>query len=114
MGAVASGSGTGILTGGLLGGVASTIIDSAVKDVIFSATTDIQISERTHGKIMQRSRSVLNQGLSGQVVQIKRSNASWQRYRTRVLSTAEKVNLKFNQARVKLEDELSHAMAGFF
>ena len=68
-GAAAGGSGRDAATGGLLGGIIETVSGAFVKDVTYSIITDLQISERNGG--------------------------GWKRYQTRVLSTANKVNLEF-------------------
>ncbi len=114
-GALVSGdSGTGALAGGLIGGVTSVIANSAVKDVTYSAITDVQISERSTTTIEERSRSELKQGISTKTTQTSHKKSHWQRYRTRIVSTAEKANLKFETALPKLKEGLTNAIAGFF
>lgn len=111
---VSASNANGALTGGVAGGLFATIADNLVKDVVYSAITDVQISERIKGKILEKHHAQLKQGESGEVEQVAQSNTNWQRYRTRVLSRAEKVNLKFADALPKLKDGLSKVIAGFF
>lgn len=112
--AVFSNSGTAVLAGGLIGGAASLIADSAVKDVTFSAITDVQISERTNAVIKEKTQSDLAQGTSTKTVQTSSKQSHWQRYRTRIVSTAEKVSLDFDTALPELEKGLTNAIAGIF
>lgn len=86
--AVGNGSTRDAAAGGLLGGIAETISGAFVKDVTFSIITDLQISER-HG-------------------------GSWKRYQTRILSTANKVNLEFAEAQPSLEKGLIASLSGLF
>ena len=83
-----------MLAGGLIAGVASTIANAAVKDVTYTVITDLQISERNYGK--------------------EASKADWTRYKTRIMSTANKANLKFKDALPALEDGLSKSIVGMF
>lgn len=113
-GALIGGNDTGVLAGGLVGGIVSTVANSAVKDVTFSAITDVQISERSKTAIREKSQASLTQGTSSKVTQTSSGESHWRRYRTRILSTAEKANLKFETAEPALEKGLSTAVAGFF
>ena len=77
-----------LATGGLLGGIIETVSGAFVKDVTYSIITDLQISERNGG--------------------------GWKRYQTRVLSTANKVNLEFTEAQPNLEKGLIASISGLF
>ncbi len=70
--------------------------------------------ERTRNSIKENSRAVLKQGTSGATVQTSHGTSHWERQRTRILSSAEKVNLHFKTALPRLEAGLSHALSGFF
>ena len=117
VGALASGWSTkATLAGGLLGGIVDTVANAAVKDVTYTVITDLQISERaTQGaKIQQTDESTLQQGTSSVSHQITSSQVGWMRYQTRILSTAEKVNLDFNDAVPLLRNGLAGSIAGIF
>ena len=86
--AVGSGSTRDAAAGGLLGGIIETVSGAFVKDVTYSIITDLQISERNGG--------------------------GWKRYQTRVLSTANKVNLEFPEAQPNLEKGLIASISGLF
>lgn len=114
LGAVIAPNTAGIVGGGIAGGLLSTVTDSLVKDVVFSMITDVQIAERSHGKIHERDREVLTQGTSGAVVQQREGSTDWQRYRTRIVSQAEKVNLTFKTALPELQKALAKSLSEIF
>lgn len=108
-------SNRGVLTGGILGGITSTIADAMVKDVTFSVITDLQISERLEGgKAKVVTENTLKQGTSGTAVVSTSGETAWQRYQTRVLSSANKVNLDFAEAEPELIKGLANAISGVF
>lgn len=113
----ASGSGNrGILTGGIIGGIASTLTDAIVKDVTFSVISDLQISEKIEGGVKAKSVSEnkLNQGTSGATTITTSKETEWNRYQTRILSSANKVNLDFEEAQPELAKGLATSISGMF
>jgi outer membrane lipoprotein SlyB len=119
----ALGAGTGVLVsghpdavvGGALAGAAlGMLIDASIKDVTYAITTDVQISERTKNTVHTRRESTLAQGSSSNI-QVKSSGTDhWNRYQTRVISTANKANLKLDQALPDLTEGMSRSIAGIF
>ena len=106
-------SNTGLILGSLLG----TAIDALVEDVHFTMVTDIQVRERPlKGETVRQSQdAALSQGSSTTVLQSSDSfEVQWKKYRTRVVSTANQVNLKFDEAIPMLENGLAGAIAGIF
>jgi len=101
---------------GLIGAVGGAIANAVVKDVTYTMITDLQISTREAPgtTVQQQTNSKLVQGTSSQVIQKSTSDSVWKRYRTRIVSTAEKVNLSFKDARPELEHGLVHSIAGIF
>ena len=101
---------------GLLGAVAGTIANAAVKDVTFTMITDLQISERAPKgvRVHQETDSNMSQGTSTHVSQHMKSISHWKRYRTRVVSTANKVNLSFDEAQPVLARGLEKSISGIF
>ncbi len=90
-GAVASAASASALTMtgvGIAGAAAGSVIDNAVQDITYSGIVDVQVTERSmhHKKI----------------------------YKTRILTTADKVNLSFNQAAPSLENGLAQSISGLF
>lgn len=82
-----SGNSNVALAGGLVGGVAGLVADSLVKDVNYTMITDLQITEHAN---------------------------KLHRYKTRVVSNANKMNLTFSTARPALEAGLVHTLVGIF
>ena len=109
-------SSTGMIAGGLAGGVIGLAADSLVKDVNYTMITDIQISERVGRgiKVNEQFQSNLKNGSSSVTSQTSSRDSQYQRYRTRVVSNADKVNLKFQDARPALEQGLVKVISGIF
>ncbi|MEM9242473.1 MAG: complement resistance protein TraT [Pseudomonadota bacterium] len=110
------GSGGGTLAGGLIGSVVTSIADSAVKDVTYSMVTDVQIQARLpKGETAQSTTtSQVQQGSATQTKTRLSDTSSFQTYRTRLLSSANKVNLKFDEAEPVLAKQVAHSIAGLF
>lgn len=109
-------TGTGMIAGGITGGLVGLAADSLVKDVNYTMITDIQISEKVGKgvKVNERFQSRLKNGNSTLTSQTYSRDSQYQRYRTRVVSNADKVNLKFADARGELEQGLVKVISGIF
>lgn len=109
-------SSTGMIAGGLAGGVIGLAADSLVKDVNYTMITDVQISERVGKgiKVNEQFQSHLKNGSATVTSQTSSRDSQYQRYRTRVVSNADKVNLKFSDARASLEQGLVKVISGIF
>lgn len=107
---------TGVIGGGLAGGVLGMAADSLIKDVNYTMITDIQISERVGQgvQVKEQLQSHLKNGDSTYISQISSKDSQYQRYHTRIVSNAEKVNLKFADARNALEQGLVKSITGIF
>lgn len=106
-----------ILTGmGLFGDVASIVANSTVKDVYFSVITDVQVKERLkRGTKSELSTVHFNQsGTSGETVARTNEKSDWKTSQTRILSSANKVNLDFATATPELKKALVQSVAGIF
>jgi hypothetical protein len=79
-----SGNIGGTIVGGVIGAGAAVVANSLVKDVYYSVITDVRIAV-ANGK-----------------------------YRTRILSSANKVNLKWEVAQPELENGVAKSIAGIF
>ena len=135
--------GTGAMVGlGLLGAAVEIVANSLTKNVTFTIITDLQISERSADTITQSIESKFTQGnTSSTLVPFQKGspfNDSHQsdykdhlnkgtiikqnstiktnrrKYRTRVVSTANQVNLEFHEAQTILEQNLAKSIAGIF
>lgn len=105
-----------MLAGGIAGGIVGLAADSLVKEVNYTVITDVQISERV-GKgvrVNERFNSSLQNGSASSSYQTSYKHSDYQRYRTRAVSNANKVNLSFVQARPALEQGLVKTLAGIF
>ncbi len=105
---------TGAVIGGLLGAGAEMVTGSLTKDVTFSIITDIQISEKTSEKVSQSTQSQLRQGKSSSVSQSSQTTTNRKKYQTRIASTANQVNLKFEEALPALQEGMAKSIAGIF
>lgn len=99
---------------GLIGGLLGTIANAAVKDVTYSIITDIQISERAREgvEVFDEQQAQLQQGTSGYRTVSSNEISDWKRYQTRIVSTANKVNLKFEEASGMLVQGLVRSLSG--
>lgn len=102
-----------MLAGGLIGGLVGTAADAMVEIMTFNMVTDIQISERAQGSIVtQVSQHNLSQGTSGTTSSSFQEKTDRKTYQTRIVSSAQKVNLKFEDALPELKKGLVHSLAG--
>jgi len=105
-------SGGAILGVGLAAGLAGMAADALVEDVNFTMVTDLQISERSKATVTTDNVAALRQGNSGVKVQTSSEEGNRMKYQTRVVSNANKVNLKFEEAKPVLEAQLAKSVAG--
>ncbi|MFT4271956.1 MAG: complement resistance protein TraT [Pantoea sp.] len=107
-----SNSGGAILGVGLAAGLAGMAADAMVEDVNYTMVTDLQISERSKATVTTDNVAALRQGTSGVKVQTSSEEGNRMKYQTRVVSNANKVNLKFEEAKPVLEAQLAKSVAG--
>lgn len=110
-------SGSNAAAGGLIGAALGLVGDALVDDTFYSMITDVQIRERplTGEQITQTQAANIKQGSSTSVQQsVQGGNVEWKTYRTRVVSTANKVNLDFEEAQPVLQDALAKSLSGLF
>ena len=96
---------------GLAAGLVGMAADAMVEDVNYTMITDVQIAERTKTQVQTDNVAVLRQGTSGAIVQTSTETGNQHKYQTRVVSNANKVNLKFPEAQPVLEDQLAKSIA---
>lgn len=97
---------------GLASGLVGLAADAMVEDVNYTMVTDLQISERSKAKVTTDNIAALRQGTSGMKVQTSTEQGDRAKYQTRVVSSANKVNLKFDEAKPVLEAQLAKSIAG--
>jgi len=100
--------------GALVGGAAELVAGSLVKDVTYTVVTDLMISEKSAEKVDQRVHSNLKQGRSSTIQQSSQSVTERKKYQTRIVSSANQVNLTFEEALPPLVDGLARSIAGIF
>ena len=110
------GGGSGRVGTALAGGLIGMAANALVSDTHFTMITDVQISERAKDgvHVSERNQATLAQGNSGSRVVSSSSDSDWHRYQTRIVSTANQVNLRFERAAPELEEGLAGAIAGMF
>ncbi|PCI60584.1 MAG: complement resistance protein TraT [Gammaproteobacteria bacterium] len=108
------GSGKGALGMGMLGAAAGLIGDALVDDVMFVMITDIQLSEKAKVGVIvtEANNAKLQQGTSGYKNVTSTEQVDRKKYQTRIVSTANKVNLKFEEAQPVLLKGLLNSISG--
>jgi hypothetical protein len=111
-----TGAGIGGLAGAAAFGIADTIAGAAVKDVMFMAITDVEIAERAEEGVIirQDNQQDAKQGIGGARRQSSTKVSNMNKYRTRVVSTANKVNLQYDEAAADLTNGLTRSISGLF
>lgn len=110
----AAGDASTAVAGGVVGGIGSTIMDSFVSDVTFNAITDVQIGVRSKKALKVSSKTALKQGTGTSIQQDSTEDTHWKYYRTRILSTADQVNLDFKDAEPVLAKGIANSVSGIF
>jgi hypothetical protein len=105
-----------VVAGSLVGGAVATVTDAMVQDVVYTAIADIQISERIGNSISvkEKTKSKLKQGNHGARELTSTETVEWKRFQTRVVATANQVNLKFEKAAPELLQGMTRSIAGIF
>lgn len=75
---------------------------------------DLMISERSVDKVEQTVQSDLQQGKGSKIEQTSKSTVDRKRYQTRIVSSANKVNLNFEEALSPMLDGLARSNSGIF
>ncbi|WP_049005283.1 conjugal transfer complement resistance protein TraT [Enterobacter cloacae] len=96
---------------GLAAGLIGMAADAMVEDVNYTMVTDLQISEPSKAKVTTDNIAALRQGTSGVKLQTSSEQGDRAKYQTRVVSNANKVNLKFEEAKPVLEAQLAKSVA---
>ncbi len=106
----------GVAGGAIAGGLSEMLADTLVKNVTYSAITDIQISEAA---VPASNGNSGHAGLDAAAVKkspsgVQQGSGRWSYYRTRMVSTANQVNLSFDEALPQLQNQWVHALSGLF
>ena len=109
------GSGVSAVCGGMISNVSNTLLNDITKIVKFTVITDIQVSQRSDN--IEASESVsskFKQGASAVKTVWWDNKTGWKTYNTRVISEAQRINLRFHQAAPILKKSLATSIAGIF
>ncbi len=98
--------------GGVVGGIGGIVADSLVKNVTYGMITDVQVGVRSRQAVQQQTNANLQQGTSTSTTQNTYQLGHWVDYRTRIVSTANQVNLSFKKALPVLQGQLVHSLGG--
>lgn len=106
----------GAAVGGLLVSAGSLVADNLVKDVTFVLVCDVSVRERVApGVLVRKDTSIDTKVSDAGSSQQRLSEASDRKeYRTRIVTTANKVNLKLEEAAPGMFSKTAYAMSGFF
>lgn len=102
---------------GLAAGILGFVADAMVEDIVYNMITDIQVRERplTGESITQQQNNNISQGTATKLIhKTTGGKVNWKTYRSRIISTANKVNLEFNEAQRELENGLIRSISGVF
>ncbi len=114
IGALAGRDLLGVGVGALAGAGLELVTGTLVKDVTYTLVADLQIAERTASAVQQSVASHLTQGTSSKVQEHSHSTRDRRRYQTRLVASANQVNLTFDEARGPLTSALATSIAGIF
>ena len=112
---VTGGSGVNIGIGAAVGAVVGVIANTMVKDIYYSMVTDVEIRQRPsiEESVSQHESNYLEQGTTSTINQnVNTTSAQWKIYRTRVVNTANQVNLDFEEAQSELSKGLTKSLSG--
>jgi len=102
--------------GAVLGAIGSTIANAFVQDVTYMLVADVQIKEKTRKGVYVRKDTKINTKVSdsGGSTQRVSEVSNRKEYRTRIVTTANQVNLDIIEAEPLMFKKTAYAMSGFF
>lgn len=108
--------GTGAVVGGILGGGTELISGALVKNVTYMLVCDVQITEKAKAGVIVRKDTKVNTKVSdaGTSQQTVSEATNRKEYRTRIVTTGNKVNLKLEDAQDLMFKKTAYSMSGFF
>jgi outer membrane lipoprotein SlyB len=116
IGGAARGDWKGAVAGGVVGAGVDMISGALVKDVTYMLVCDVQIKERTkNGALVKRATDISTRvSDAGYTQQSIDETSNMKEYRTRIVTTANKANLKLEEAAPVIYSKTASAMSGFF
>lgn len=106
----------GAAGGGLLGGAVEMIGGALVKDVTYMLVCDVQIREKAGKGVYVRKDTAISNKVSDSGTSKQRVSevGKYKEYRTRIVTTANKANLKLPEAQDLMFRKTAYAISGFF
>lgn len=116
IGGAARGDWKGAVAGGVVGAGVEMISGALVKDITYMLVCDVQIKERTkNGTLVKRATDISTRvSDAGYTQQSIDETSNMKEYRTRIVTTANKANLKLEEAAPLIYSKTASAMNGFF
>jgi hypothetical protein len=107
---------TSMVGGGLLGALGTTAANAFVQDVTYLLVADVQVKENAAKGVIVRKDSKINAKLSDSAssTQTVSEISNKKEYRTRIVTTANKVNLDMAEAQELMFKKTAYAMSSFF
>lgn len=95
---------------------ASMMAGAFMKDVVYMVVTDVQLVEKAAAGVIVRqdSQQNLKQGMGGGLQQTTSEATKFKKYRVRVVGTANKANLEYEEAAPALTEGLTRSLSGLF
>lgn len=97
-----------------LGALFGTLFDASVKDIQYTVITDVRVLQKLPHKISVEVKERLRQGENTRERSRYRVERDRRAFVTRLVTRANKVNLKWEEALPAIEDSLAEALAGIF
>ncbi|MCJ8343049.1 MAG: complement resistance protein TraT [Cetobacterium sp.] len=99
---------------GLVGGAIGVAADALIEDTKYTMITDILVAEKTDVIVNTQNVNMVKQGTRGVAAVTSNRNSNMNKYQTRIVSVANQVNLKFEEAAPMLEQELMRSISNIF
>lgn len=112
----AFGSGSGKVGAVIAGALIGMALEAGTTDVYFTAITDVMVSVRAKdGEILQtKENHRISMGSGGSKRISSSGTTDMRQYTTRIVSTANKVNLEYDEAAFTLRNGLINSISGIF
>jgi hypothetical protein len=116
MGSNRRGSASSTVGGGIIGALGTTAANAFVQDVTYMLVADVQIKEKTREGVIVRKDTKISAKVSDAGTSTQRASEATNRkeYRTRIVTTANKANLKLEEAQPLMFQKTAYAMSSFF
>lgn len=99
---------------GLVGGAIGIAADALIEDIKYTMITDVLVAEKTDVNVNTQNINMIQQGTKGIAAVTSSRNSNMNKYQTRVVSIANQVNLKFEEAAPLLQQELMSSIGNIF